>query len=164
MKYLGRLALWIAALCPATTWALPPPPGSSSAERRDNGINPQEAADLIQKEYKYFHEPGGGDLMGHYDSRFYHGIVSYEERTDTLTHMIRAYLNFFREKGLETWIAHGTLLGWWWNGKVRRAFIPQLLPAFCSPSRLQSACTTAHGLTWYAGTRCSRGTGISTRR
>ncbi|KAJ4369588.1 mannosyltransferase [Neocucurbitaria cava] len=31
--------------------------------------------------------------------------------------MVRAYLNFFRENGLDTWIAHGTLLGWWWNGK-----------------------------------------------
>jgi hypothetical protein len=32
--------------------------------------------------------------------------------------MIRAYLTFFRDNKLDTWIAHGTLLGWWWNGKV----------------------------------------------
>jgi hypothetical protein len=32
--------------------------------------------------------------------------------------MIRAYLMTFNELGLETWIAHGTLLGWWWNGKI----------------------------------------------
>ena len=32
--------------------------------------------------------------------------------------MIRAYLDYFRENNLETWLAHGTLLGWWWNGKV----------------------------------------------
>jgi hypothetical protein len=56
--------------------------------------------------------------MGHYDIRFFKSVVDYEERTDTLTHMVKAYLNFFRENGLETWIAHGTLLGWWWNGKV----------------------------------------------
>lgn len=31
--------------------------------------------------------------------------------------MIRAYLKWFRDQGLDTWIAHGTLLGWWWNGK-----------------------------------------------
>lgn len=67
---------------------------------------------------KYFHEPGHDDLLGHYDQRYFKGIVSNEERTDTLHHMIRAYLNTFRELGLETWIAHGTLLGWWWNGKV----------------------------------------------
>ena len=69
---------------------------------------------------KYFHEPGSDDIMGHYDTRYYHGVVSYEEKGDTQVHMIRAYLRSFAELGLETWIAHGTLLGWWWNGKVRQ--------------------------------------------
>ncbi|KAG5304949.1 mannosylphosphate transferase [Histoplasma capsulatum G186AR] len=69
-------------------------------------------------EEKYFHEPGNDDILGHYDTRFFKGAVTYEERTDTLVHMTRAYLTFFRENGLETWIAHGTLLGWWWNGKM----------------------------------------------
>jgi hypothetical protein len=63
----------------------------------------------------------GDDILGHYDSRYFKGVVDYDTRTDTLHHMIRAYLNFFRERGLETWIAHGTLLGWWWNGKVRQS-------------------------------------------
>ena len=67
---------------------------------------------------KYFHEPGNTDLLGHYDTRFYKGLLKYEDKRDTQVHMIRAYLNTFREKGIETWIAHGTLLGWWWNGKV----------------------------------------------
>ncbi|KAI9842151.1 MAG: hypothetical protein M1837_007438 [Sclerophora amabilis] len=67
---------------------------------------------------KYFHEPGHDDYLGHYDQRYFKEKVSYEEREDTLHHMIRAYLNAFREKGLETWIAHGTLLGWWWNEKI----------------------------------------------
>lgn len=69
-------------------------------------------------EYKYFHEPGRDDILGHYDSRYFTAPVSDSERADTLTHMVRAYLNFFDENDLETWIAHGTLLGWWWNGKV----------------------------------------------
>jgi len=84
---------------------------------------PNELAQTEQHEdefrdTKYFHEPGGDDLLGHYDQRYFKGVVSYDERTDTLHHMIRAYLNTFRELGIETWIAHGTLLGWWWNGKV----------------------------------------------
>lgn len=70
------------------------------------------------QEFKYFHEPGNDDTLGHYDTRFFTEPVPDEERSETLTHMIRAYLNFFNENGLETWIAHGTLLGWWWNGKV----------------------------------------------
>lgn len=69
-------------------------------------------------EYKYFHEPGRDDILGHYDSRYFTEPVDDAERADVLTHMIRAYLNFFNENELETWIAHGTLLGWWWNGKV----------------------------------------------
>jgi hypothetical protein len=56
--------------------------------------------------------------LSHYDRRFFSQVVTDEERTDTQSHMVRAYLTFFREQGLDTWIAHGTLLGWWWNGKV----------------------------------------------
>ncbi|TVY82472.1 Protein MNN4 [Lachnellula suecica] len=67
---------------------------------------------------KYFHEPGGNDELGHYDIRYFKESVSYEERGDTLHHLIRSYLTVFREKNIETWVAHGTLLGWWWNGKI----------------------------------------------
>lgn len=69
-----------------------------------------------QQALKYFHEAGDDVVLGHYDFRYFHGIVSDEERTSTQIHMIRAYLEFFRENNLDTWIAHGTLLGWWWNG------------------------------------------------
>lgn len=69
-------------------------------------------------EYKYFKEPGNDDYLGHYDVRFFKGLVSNDQRTETLTLMMRAYLAFFNEAGLDTWIAHGTLLGWWWNGEV----------------------------------------------
>jgi LicD family len=68
---------------------------------------------------KYFHEPGQNNELGHYDIRYYSGSpVTYEERGDTLHHLIRSYLTVFRERNIETWIAHGTLLGWWWNGKI----------------------------------------------
>jgi len=78
------------------------------------------AAALTQDGWaKYFQEPGGTELANHYDSRYEHGILSYEEKHDTQVHMLRACLDFFRKNGIETWIAHGTLLGWWWNGKVR---------------------------------------------
>jgi hypothetical protein len=68
---------------------------------------------------KYFFEPGGGEVLGHYDARYFGGEpVSYEVRADSLKHLVRSYLLSFREKSIETWIAHGTLLGWWWNGKI----------------------------------------------
>ncbi|KAH8593277.1 LicD family-domain-containing protein [Bisporella sp. PMI_857] len=77
----------------------------------------QKGADLDPK--KYFHEPGGDNSLGHYDIRYFNGApVSYEEKSDTLYHMIRAYLLTFRDLNIETWVAHGTLLGWWWNGQI----------------------------------------------
>ena len=83
----------------------------------------EEAIRLHEDSIKYFHEPGshepGSDgMLGHYDTRYFQRLLSYEEKQDTQVHMVRAYLDVFQAKGIETWIAHGTLLGWWWNGKV----------------------------------------------
>ncbi|PLB43597.1 hypothetical protein P170DRAFT_369031 [Aspergillus steynii IBT 23096] len=113
-------ALWVAL---AVAY---PDPFEGIAERStDSTLNPRDRDVLWEKyglnksaEFKYFHEPGRDDILGHYDTRFFTEPVPDEERSQTLTHMIRAYLNFFDDNGLETWIAHGTLLGWWWNGKV----------------------------------------------
>lgn len=68
--------------------------------------------------HKYFAEPGGDEVLGHYDARYYKGLVPYEEHTSNLQHLVRSYLTVFRAMGVETWLAHGTLLGWWWNGKI----------------------------------------------
>ncbi|CZT48888.1 related to mannosylphosphorylation protein MNN4 [Rhynchosporium secalis] len=102
-----------------STLALPAPNAdklrrisNSVIQRRHNEATPPPDG-------KYFHEPGGGDDLGHYDIRYFNGKpVSYEERGETLYHLIRSYLSVFRERNIETWIAHGTLLGWWWNGKI----------------------------------------------
>ena len=51
--------------------------------------------------------------------RYFREVVDYVTRQDTLTHMVRAWLKMTAAEDIETWIAHGTLLGWWWNGKVR---------------------------------------------
>ncbi|KAK8038655.1 Protein MNN4 [Apiospora rasikravindrae] len=67
---------------------------------------------------KYFHEPGGGLELGHYDARFFRGEVAYEEHRTVLRHLIRSYLTTMEDLRVETWLAHGTLLGWWWNGQV----------------------------------------------
>ncbi|KAF1961261.1 hypothetical protein CC80DRAFT_234233 [Byssothecium circinans] len=86
-------------------------------KREDVGAEEKKLTPEEQQRLKYFHEPGDGDVMGHYDARYFRNIVSDEERTETQLHMIRAYLGWFRDHNLDTWIAHGTLLGWWWNGK-----------------------------------------------
>ncbi|CAM1510531.1 Fc.00g008660.m01.CDS01 [Cosmosporella sp. VM-42] len=67
---------------------------------------------------KYFHEPGGSLELGHYDSRYFKDKVPYAEHRFVLRDLIRSYLGTLHEYGVETWIAHGTLLGWWWNGQI----------------------------------------------
>ncbi|EFX06535.1 mannosylphosphate transferase [Grosmannia clavigera kw1407] len=67
---------------------------------------------------KYFQEPGSDPTLGHYDKRYYHGLIAYGEHQAILQHLIRSYLLTSRSLGIETWIAHGTLLGWWWNGRI----------------------------------------------
>ncbi|EAW07569.1 putative mannosylphosphate transferase (Mnn4) [Aspergillus clavatus NRRL 1] len=126
----GLLALWSAAAAASPL----PSPNKDSSDSTPEFVNhgkiltrpiEEPVYDVLwekyglnkSQEYKYFHEPGQDDTLGHYDTRFFTEPVPDEERSETLTHMIRAYLNFFNEKKLETWIAHGTLLGWWWNGK-----------------------------------------------
>ncbi|EON99322.1 putative mannosylphosphate transferase protein [Phaeoacremonium minimum UCRPA7] len=71
-----------------------------------------------KKDNKYFHEPGGSDELGHYDARYFKEQVPYEAHRAVLRHLIRSYLTVFRAIGVETWLAHGTLLGWWWNGRI----------------------------------------------
>ncbi|KAG2415285.1 hypothetical protein HFD88_006476 [Aspergillus terreus] len=120
----GLLAL-VGAIWSPVALAYPDPSSSGNAPDHGSLINYSDPDPLWEKyglnkseEFKYFHEPGHDDTLGHYDTRFFTTPVPDEERSRTLTYMIRAYLNFFEDHGLETWIAHGTLLGWWWNGKI----------------------------------------------
>ncbi|KAH6646698.1 LicD family-domain-containing protein [Truncatella angustata] len=73
---------------------------------------------LVAPDTKYFHEPGGDNELGHYDIRYFKNRVPYEEHRPALQHLIRSYLTTFKSLGVETWLAHGTLLGWWWNGRI----------------------------------------------
>lgn len=68
--------------------------------------------------YKYFTEPGQSLALSHYDSRFFHDQITYDEHHDILRHLIRSYLVTMQALGAETWLAHGTLLGWWWNAQI----------------------------------------------
>ncbi|XWW94730.1 hypothetical protein V2A60_002677 [Cordyceps javanica] len=67
---------------------------------------------------KYFREPGGSLARVHYDLRYFREEITYDERRIVLQNLIRSYLDIMQAKGVETWLAHGTLLGWWWNAQV----------------------------------------------
>lgn len=83
-----------------------------------NFLVARKAAKVNPDDKKYFHEPGGSDELGHYDARYFQSQLGYSEHRSTLRHLVRSYLSVFRALGVETWLAHGTLLGWWWNGQI----------------------------------------------
>ena len=61
---------------------------------------------------KYFHE---STFSEHYDGRFASAPLIYEEHRAALTMLMQTYLSTMVDLGIETWIMHGTLLGWYWN-------------------------------------------------
>lgn len=65
--------------------------------------------------YKYFTEPKGRDLH-HYDARYFRGKISAAKRADALGELIVAFLDIAESEGMVAWLAHGTLMGWYWNG------------------------------------------------
>jgi len=64
---------------------------------------------------KYFHE---SVFHPHYDGRFTDHQLSYDEKNTHLTALMKTYLSTMADIGAETWIMHGTLMGWWWNRKI----------------------------------------------
>ena len=51
-------------------------------------------------------------------SRFTDHTLTYEDQKSNLSLLMQSYLISMSDIGAETWIIHGTLLGWWWNRKV----------------------------------------------
>jgi phosphorylcholine metabolism protein LicD len=107
MRLLQSILLAVLAVAPVTAL-------NRDMERRITNGKPQAK----KPDTKYFHEPGGDNELGHYDIRYFKKKVPYEEHRPALQHLIRSYLTTFRSLGVETWLAHGTLLGWWWNGRI----------------------------------------------
>lgn len=68
-----------------------------------------------QEPDKYFHE---STFSPHYDGRFADRVLNYEEQNGYLQGLVRTYLSAMNDIGVETFIMHGTLVGWWWNRKI----------------------------------------------
>ncbi|CAH6722650.1 hypothetical protein CLIB1444_10S03246 [[Candida] jaroonii] len=61
--------------------------------------------------YKYFKE-----IDTHFDARFYKkSDFSTYERIASLHKLTRSWLKFSNSINLNSWLSHGTLLGWYWN-------------------------------------------------
>ncbi|KAL8739132.1 MAG: hypothetical protein Q9181_000161 [Wetmoreana brouardii] len=61
--------------------------------------------------------------LKHY-GRFMDHELDYDDQRTNLTSLIQSYLSTMADLGAETWIIHGTLMGWWWNRKASLAIMP----------------------------------------
>ncbi|KPM45583.1 hypothetical protein AK830_g907 [Neonectria ditissima] len=86
-------------------------------DARSGSLSPRKA-EPKPKTPKYFNEAGGTLELGHYDKRYFHDKVPYAQHRFVLRDLARSYLSTMNGFGVETWLAHGTLLGWWWNGQI----------------------------------------------
>ncbi|KAI1461184.1 LicD family-domain-containing protein [Annulohypoxylon moriforme] len=113
-----RLAIpFVVLLMAITTAALPnQPQNSSSPDSMESNEKREEHKKPPQR--KYFLEAGGNLELGHYDKRYFKKVVPYADHRPALRHLVRSWLMTTHELGVETWLAHGTLLGWWWGGHV----------------------------------------------
>lgn len=74
---------------------------------------------------KYFNEARlvkttrNWSLGGHYDWRFFKKLVNSSDKQLPILHgLLLAWLRFTSANNLTTWVAHGSLLSWYWNGMV----------------------------------------------
>ncbi|KAI5969983.1 hypothetical protein CANMA_001023 [Candida margitis] len=54
---------------------------------------------------------------GHYDWRFINGIINDTPMQEvSINGLLKAFLRLTNQYNINTWIAHGSLLSWYWNG------------------------------------------------
>ncbi|KAM0488001.1 hypothetical protein ACHAP7_001820 [Fusarium lateritium] len=57
-------------------------------------------------------------LSAHYDDKYFHEVLEPEAQNAGIRVLMQTYLATFRDLGIQTWLMHGSLLGWWWGKKV----------------------------------------------
>lgn len=77
----------------------------------------------VERVPKYFYEAKlikstrNWALGGHYDWRFFKGLINLTDLQLPVLHgLLLAWLRFTSANELTTWVAHGSLLSWYWNG------------------------------------------------
>lgn len=99
----------------STTSTSPTTRPSIDPQRRNGLFLVHPAVPATLDPDKHFHE---ATFDNHYDGRFASGPIDYGERHRILHNLIVTYLDSMREIGVETWLMHGTLLGWWWGQRI----------------------------------------------
>ncbi|PSR79800.1 LicD family-domain-containing protein [Coniella lustricola] len=78
--------------------------------RNPSNLNKQPAAPE-----QYFSE---ASFHSRYDGRFAQRALAYDEQKNVTKNLVQTYLTSAADLGVETWLTHSALLGWWWGKKV----------------------------------------------
>jgi len=97
------------------TDALAQSPASSSLGQHAGSLPIEFLWFRNQDPRKYFHE---SLFSTHYDIRFGTRYLNYDERHEVLRPQIQMFLTVMDNLGIDVVLMHGTLLGWWWNGRI----------------------------------------------
>lgn len=68
----------------------------------------------VEDPHKYFHV---SLFHPHYDGRFADKPLSYDSQRSHVTALIQTCVSQMNDFGVDIWLMHGSLLGWWWNRK-----------------------------------------------
>ena len=84
--------------------------------------------EILKLDKKYFHEHKKPykqtshyksldmDTNGyHYDKRFFKKFLNHQESRTVLVELLNNWTRFINSNGIDSWLAHGTLLGWYWG-------------------------------------------------
>ncbi|KAK2009050.1 hypothetical protein LZ32DRAFT_661551 [Colletotrichum eremochloae] len=63
----------------------------------------------------YFHE---ASFSARYDKRFASKPLNETAERDALKVLVQTYLATLGDLGVQTWLMHSSLLGWWWNKQI----------------------------------------------
>lgn len=94
-------------------------PSHLNKESEFHAVFVKKAIAAVRRSPKFFYElwlSRNAVLGVHYDWRFFRQVRRGEDATHTLHHLVRTWSAFTHQEGVVTWIAHGALLGWFWNG------------------------------------------------
>ncbi|KAH3667048.1 hypothetical protein WICMUC_005395 [Wickerhamomyces mucosus] len=74
------------------------------------------------EEYRYFKEgsllSNTSNGLAHYDLRFYNYRIKPVDRIAILHRIVRAWSRFTISQNIETWLMHGSLMGYYFNGLI----------------------------------------------
>ncbi|KAF1930577.1 uncharacterized protein M421DRAFT_45816, partial [Didymella exigua CBS 183.55] len=111
-----RLPLELLLLCAGALSAPLAPRAASFAHLAGLTTNTRDLSTTDSRSpQKYFHE---SILHPHYDGRFATTVLPRDTRLLHMRLLLRSYTLAMARARVSTWLMHGSLLGWWWNGGV----------------------------------------------